>query len=157
MLRSLPGSDFQRSALLMLDQSKSSQMPADGFFVRTCWFYQKICLKSCRRCNLFELSCVAGVDFWSEVGPHSEQVDLMVEPSQVSKVNPYVITSAFNFGTTSQESFCLMYIYHTLLPINKYNTSFIFTGCQSNCLPKEQWHWLPGFLDLIFVWQSAMV
>ena len=30
--------------------------------------------------------CVAGVDFWSEVGPHSEQVDLMVEPSQVSKV-----------------------------------------------------------------------
>ena len=36
---------------------------------------------------------MAGVDFWSEVGPHSEQVDLMVEPSQVSKVNPYVITS----------------------------------------------------------------
>ena len=39
-----------------------------------------------------ELSCLAGVDFWSEVGPHSEQVDLMVEPSQVSKVNPYVVT-----------------------------------------------------------------
>ena len=30
------------------------------------------------------------MDFWSEVGPHSEQVDLMVEPSQVSKVNPYM-------------------------------------------------------------------
>ena len=32
--------------------------------------------------------CASGVDFWSEVGPHSEQVDLMVEPSQVQKVKP---------------------------------------------------------------------
>ena len=37
---------------------------------------------------------MAGVDFWSEVGPHSEQVDLMVEPSQVSKVKPYGSVSA---------------------------------------------------------------
>ena len=67
-----------------------------------------------------ELSNVAGVDFWSEVGPHSEQVDLMVEPSQVSKVNPYVITPACGTIYTLQESLYTLYIdCFFLLPMKK--------------------------------------
>jgi len=58
VLRSMPGSDFERSALLMLDQS---------------------------------------VDFWSEVGPHSEQVDLMVEPSQIARVTAYLRNSGIDY------------------------------------------------------------
>ena len=94
MLRSLPSSDFERSALLMLDQSKpwyicihvDSNALKDTLVVRYCW-----------RSNVFELSCVLGVDFWSEVGPHTEQVDLMVEPSQVSKVKPCHNVNIFCF------------------------------------------------------------
>ena len=71
----------------MLDQSKPSKMPANEH-VKT--FKNSVAVGVI----FVELSNVAGVDFWSEVGPHSEQVDLMVEPSQVSKVNPYVITPA---------------------------------------------------------------
>ena len=79
--------------------------------------------------------CVAGVDFWSEVGPHSEQVDLMVEPSQVSKVICHgVITTLLFFGTISQEYLLKLHIYFCIV------ASFIFSGCQSYCVPTEQWH-----------------
>ena len=80
----------------MLDQSEMSKEnvvlhPTGDFIII---LHLNLSTRKRQKLYNFELSCVcaSGVDFWSEVAPHSEQVDLMVEPSQVSKVNPYVIT-----------------------------------------------------------------
>ena len=89
----------------MLDQSKPSKMPANEH-VKT---FKNSVPNVAVDVIFVKLSNAAGVDFWSEVGPHSEQVDLMVEPSQVSKVNPYVITPAC--GTIFTKIFiCTLYI-----------------------------------------------
>lgn len=58
VLRSLPRTDGQRSALLRLSQS---------------------------------------VDFWSEVGPRTEKVDIMVEPHQVTRVANYLSNNGIDF------------------------------------------------------------
>ena len=42
-----------------------------------------------------------GVDFWSEVGPRTEKVDIMVEPHQVTRVANYLSNNGIDFEVST--------------------------------------------------------